>query len=135
MELADGAFDLIVCNDVLEHLSDPWTVLRSLRDKLTAQGKVCGSIPNIAHVSIAKNLLLRKEFPYADHGLLDRTHRWFFTKKSIYAMLVEAGYCVERLVGMNRLEHAGFGIVNALALGFFTDNSFLQYFFAAAPRR
>jgi hypothetical protein len=36
-------------------------------------------------------------FEYADRGILDRTHLRFFTRRSLHALLAEAGLRVERL--------------------------------------
>ncbi|MFC2315261.1 MAG: class I SAM-dependent methyltransferase [Selenomonas massiliensis] len=33
-----GQYDLIVANDVLEHLVDPWSVVRVLKDHLSENG-------------------------------------------------------------------------------------------------
>lgn len=46
-ELPDAYFDVIVCNDVLEHLFNPCATLKLLRPKLTPEGVVVASIPNI----------------------------------------------------------------------------------------
>jgi len=45
----DEAYDVITFGDVLEHLYDPLTVLRTARRKLKPTGFVVTSLPNIAH--------------------------------------------------------------------------------------
>ena len=40
---------MIIFADVLEHLVDPWGVLRELRPMLSPGGRVLLSVPNIAH--------------------------------------------------------------------------------------
>src|SRR6185295_4140657 len=63
--------------DVLEHLYDPWAVLRRLRGSLSPGASVVACIPNAQHWSFQARLncgILR----YEDEGLFDRTHiRWF----------------------------------------------------------
>ena len=83
-------FDTIVCGDVLEHLRDPWEALGHLRTLLAADGRVVLSVPNIAHWT-ARRALLRGRFPYADHGLFDRTHLRFFTRASAHDLAAAAG--------------------------------------------
>jgi 2-polyprenyl-3-methyl-5-hydroxy-6-metoxy-1,4-benzoquinol methylase len=36
--LSDGYFDCIVFNDVIEHLVDPWNILRLIKPKLCSSG-------------------------------------------------------------------------------------------------
>ena len=78
-----GKFDLIIANDVLEHLVDPWMVIDRLHESLSDNGLFIGSIPNIRQYKIITNLLLRGKWEYADQGILDRTHLRFFTRQSI----------------------------------------------------
>lgn len=85
-------FDLIVFNDVLEHMYDPWEVLIASRNLLAQDGIVVISLPNMRHKSILKNLLLNDSFEYKEEGLTDITHIRFFTKKTILKMMEECGY-------------------------------------------
>ncbi|NDG03927.1 MAG: methyltransferase domain-containing protein, partial [Alphaproteobacteria bacterium] len=73
-----ATYDAIVFGDVLEHLKDPWAVLRALSDYLADDGVVLACIPNVGHWTIIESLL-RGQFQYTDAGLLDRTHLRFFT--------------------------------------------------------
>jgi SAM-dependent methyltransferase len=74
-----GPFDALVCGDVLEHLRDPWDALAFLATLLRPGGTAVLSVPNIAHWT-GRRALLRGRFPYAAHGLFDRTHLRFFTR-------------------------------------------------------
>jgi len=74
-----GPFDAIVCGDVLEHLRDPWDALAFLATLLRPGGIAAVSVPNVAHWT-GRRALLRGRFPYAEHGLFDRTHLRFFTR-------------------------------------------------------
>jgi SAM-dependent methyltransferase len=91
--LADGqgAYDRILFLDVLEHLRDPSEVLQRARRLLTADGRALASIPNVAHWSVRKELLLGR-WRYEDNGLLDRTHLRFFTLESAEELLIDAGW-------------------------------------------
>jgi methionine biosynthesis protein MetW len=82
-----GPFDVVVLGDVLEHLRDPWSVLRALAP---VGDRVVASVPNVAHWT-GRRALLRGRFPYAEHGLFDRTHLRFFTRASARALAEGAG--------------------------------------------
>jgi len=92
----DGAFDAIVCADVLEHLRDPAAVLRALGRALAAGGEVVISIPNVAHLWMRLSLLAGR-FEYAERGILDRTHLRFFTRRTLAALVTSAGLRLARM--------------------------------------
>lgn len=90
---AGQLYDLVVLGDVLEHLRDPWTVLRQLRERCT-QGATCVvCLPNVAHWSVVLQQL-HGHWDYVDAGLLDRTHLRFFTRRTAIEMLQQAGWTV-----------------------------------------
>jgi O-antigen biosynthesis protein len=89
-----GHFDAMVFGDVLEHLHDPHRLLRVLRPWLAADGALVCSIPNVGHWSVVLPLLAQDRWPYADAGLLDRTHVHFFTLTEAEAMLRECGFAL-----------------------------------------
>lgn len=84
-------FDVIICNNILEHLFDPKAVLVKLRKHLRDDGIIIVGLPNVANWQIIKDLLLGK-FEYTDIGLLDNGHIRFFTPKSAIRLLNECGY-------------------------------------------
>jgi SAM-dependent methyltransferase len=83
-------FDALVCGDVLEHLRDPWDALAFLCTLLRPGGTAAISVPNIAHWT-GRRALVRGRFPYAEHGLFDRTHLRFFTRAGARALAEGAG--------------------------------------------
>jgi methionine biosynthesis protein MetW len=87
-----GAFDAMVFGDVLEHLHDPHRLLRTLRPWLADDGALVLSVPNVGHWSVVLPLLTKDRWPYADAGLLDRTHVHFFTFTEAEAMLRDCGF-------------------------------------------
>lgn len=110
LPLSDEKFDYILCSDVLEHLKDPWTVVRELRKKLTNNGILIASIPNIMHISVIMELIAGS-FNYTDAGILDKTHLRFFTLNTMLAMFAEAGYKKTVYLPLNvssSEQHAGF---------------------------
>lgn len=91
-----GYFDCIVYGDVLEHLRDPWEVLKRHLRYLSADGSVVASIPNVNHFSVVA-ALLGGAWPYQPAGILDRTHLRFFTLSEIVSMFESAGLMIVQL--------------------------------------
>lgn len=91
---ADLKFDYITFADVLEHLTDPWRVLKSASKFLKEDGKVLISIPNIAHNAVLIDLFNNK-FEYRRTGILDNTHLRFFTHDSAVRMFEQNDLEVE----------------------------------------
>jgi SAM-dependent methyltransferase len=86
-------FDAVVCGDVLEHLREPWDALAFLATLLRPGGTAVLSVPNIAHWT-GRRALVRGRFPYAEHGLFDRTHLRFFTRAGVHELARGAGLVV-----------------------------------------
>jgi methionine biosynthesis protein MetW len=89
-----ASFDAMIFGDVLEHLRDPHRLLRTLRPWLADDGALVCSIPNVGHWSVVLPLLTRDRWPYADAGLLDRTHVHFFTLTEAEEMLRDCGFAL-----------------------------------------
>ncbi|MDC0948916.1 methyltransferase domain-containing protein, partial [Gammaproteobacteria bacterium] len=84
-------YEKIIFADILEHLVDPWTTLRSATDHLSKHGCIITSIPNIRHYSTLIDLVIRGHWPYRDRGIHDRTHLRFFTYRNICDLHEQAG--------------------------------------------
>lgn len=80
---------------MLEHLSEPERTLAQIRDALVPEGRLLISVPNVANIYVRLNLLFGC-FPYAERGILDRTHRVFFTRHSLTKLVEGHGFRVER---------------------------------------
>ncbi|TFE24965.1 bifunctional glycosyltransferase family 2 protein/class I SAM-dependent methyltransferase [Cohnella luojiensis] len=91
IELPHEYFDYIIFADVLEHLVEPWNVLRTVMPYLKENGKVLASIPNVAHYSVIRDLL-KGYWTYTDKGLLDVTHLRFFTREGIGRLFFGTGF-------------------------------------------
>jgi O-antigen biosynthesis protein len=83
-------YDALLFLDVLEHLAEPERVLRRSLELLRPGGRVYVSVPNVAHWSVRKSLLLGR-FEYTASGLLDRTHLRFFTFDTAERLLTDSG--------------------------------------------
>ena len=138
-ELDGDSFDVMLAADVLEHLKDPPRVLLSLRRFLRSDGYLALSVPNVVHGSV-RLAVLGGEFPYADLGLLDRTHLRFYTHSTLEDMLGEGGFALEHLDRQSRelegsevpfdAERLPPGLVDALG----DDPEALTYQFVARAR-
>ena len=89
-KLVDQSFDVVLLGDVLEHLRDPLSAMRSFMRLVEPHGYVVASLPNVAHVDV-RLALLQGRFQYGEWGLLDRTHLRFFTRASGEQLLRDAG--------------------------------------------
>jgi SAM-dependent methyltransferase len=102
-QLPDRYFDLVIVNDVIEHMPDHDRFLQDIKRKLAPGGVLVGSVPNVRHFTTLAKLLVAADWPYSDSGVLDRTHLRFFTKKSLRRTLLENGYQIERLEGIRSI--------------------------------
>jgi 2-polyprenyl-3-methyl-5-hydroxy-6-metoxy-1,4-benzoquinol methylase len=92
LPFGEGHFDCILYGDVLEHLVNPWKVLKEHNALLRNKGTIICSIPNIRHYRIIKKLVFKGKWEYTGNGIMDRTHLRFFTLDSIQKMLEESGF-------------------------------------------
>ena len=92
----NGEYDLIIFADILEHLRNPWEVLKKFKPYLKGSGRLIISVPNIATWSIRFGLLLGR-FEYRETGLMDVSHLRFFTVKTIKELVEKAGYSISAI--------------------------------------
>lgn len=85
-----GTLDALVMGDVLEHLRDPWAVLKRDAGLLAPDGVLLACIPNIEHWTFAARLLAG-QWRYEETGLFDRTHLRWFTRSGMKEALEGAG--------------------------------------------
>ncbi|CAD5369162.1 conserved hypothetical protein [Rubrivivax sp. A210] len=139
-ECPDGYFDLIVCNDVIEHMVDHDKFLEEIKSKLKPGGMIVGSVPNVRYFGNMFKLVFRQDWQYVDQGILDKTHLRFFTEKSLRRTFSSHGYVAEVLTGINSELARPLGLrqigkngllllVMALSFGSFGDFRFLQFGF------
>ena len=125
--LPDNYFDVIYMNDVLEHIFDPKEILESLQSKLTADGVVISSIPNMRYHSVLKGLVVNRSWEYGRSGVMDFTHLKFYTSKSIKNLYARSGYQVKLHKGINRTRSIKPYLYNLLLLFTFMDIFYVQY--------
>ena len=91
-----GSFDAVIFADVLEHLIDPWRVLREAAELLASGGRVIASIPNVQNADVIWRLI-RGRWEYRERGILDRGHLRFFTLHGVRSLFAQAGLTVEHV--------------------------------------
>lgn len=87
--------DCWIFDETLEQFSDPWEVLRRVRAIIPPTGSIVACINNAQHWSLLAKLSVG-DFRYQDGGLLDRSHRRWFTRATILELFNNAGF---RIVG------------------------------------
>jgi len=97
-KFAGVQFDYILFADVLEHLTDAVNVVRQAAKMLKSTGRICLSVPNIAHNSVIIDMLNNK-FEYKSTGIMDNTHVHFYTKESLDEFVAECGLYIENRFG------------------------------------
>ncbi|ULC58702.1 methyltransferase domain-containing protein [Flaviramulus sp. BrNp1-15] len=125
--LPDKYFDVIYCNDVLEHLVDPYHVINILKKKLSKKGKIISSLPNVRFFKTFMGVLIKKDWKYEYYGVMDRTHLRFFTKKSIRDMYEDLGFEVLEHKGINRSKSIKPYLFHTLTLFTQLDMQYLQF--------
>lgn len=100
-----GSLDVLVYGDVLEHLRDPWGVLKRDAGLLAPGGVLLVCVPNLEHWSFAARLL-SGQWRYEEMGLFDRTHLRWFTRGAMQEAIEAAGLrvieCVPRIFDRER---------------------------------
>jgi SAM-dependent methyltransferase len=100
-DLPDAYFDVVVCNDVMEHMADHEAFLHSVRRKIAPGGVIVGSVPNVRYFKNLFDTLVLRDWDYKDDGILDRTHLRYFTRKSLDRSLRTCGYRIDLLRPIN----------------------------------
>ena len=135
MEGDETRFDCVVFNDVLEHMVDPWSALRSGTGMLTPGGVVLASIPNVRFLRTVVDLALRGDWEYTGSGVLDRTHLRFFTRKTCRTLFDDAGLEIVSLRGINWIGHSRFPRLSRLVPVVLRDFSYTGFLIKGSPGR
>ncbi len=84
---ADGHFDLIMINHVLEHLDDPLLLLKKCKGRLAAGGKLVVAVPNFGSLQsiVAGDGWFHLDLPI---------HLYHFSERGLVTLLSKAGFTV-----------------------------------------
>lgn len=134
-ELPDNYFDVIICNDVIEHMISHDFFFTTIKEKLKDTGSLVGSIPNVRFYKNLKHVLFEKDWKYTDEGIRDKTHLRFFTGKSLRRSLIENGLNIEKFEGIRPSRKPLLRLFIALTFGKHKDISYQQFGFRATKNR
>lgn len=138
LPFATGAFDCVVCADVLEHLRDPARLLAEFGRVVEPGGILVASIPNVRNSNVLLPLLVLGRWQYEDAGVLDHTHLRFFTRVEAELLLAQTGWRIVRIDATAFDEHpvvpalaAVVGAMGGDAERFRAESSVLQFLIVA----
>jgi 2-polyprenyl-3-methyl-5-hydroxy-6-metoxy-1,4-benzoquinol methylase len=95
LEGLSGPFDTILLYDVLEHLLDPWNLLRQLHRLAAQDARIHVSVPNARHWTLLRDLGVRGTFGYTEAEHRDVTHLRWFTRRDLVELLETTGWSVD----------------------------------------
>jgi 2-polyprenyl-3-methyl-5-hydroxy-6-metoxy-1,4-benzoquinol methylase len=137
-------FDVVICNDVIEHMTNHVAFLGEIGQYIAPNGTLVGSIPNVRFYDNLFKMLFDKDWKYTSDGILDRTHMAFFTKKSLRETLERTGFELINLEGINidylvddTRKSLNYRLLarwlSRATFGYYYDIRFLQFAFQAKP--
>lgn len=112
---SDHHFDAVLMSEVLEHLVDPWTLVKRVAEKLKPGAVVLASSPNVAQIAILRGIIADR-WELTEEGVMDRTHLRWFTQASYREMFEDAGIRVERQLPLTQPGPVG-KLFNLVTLG------------------
>jgi 2-polyprenyl-3-methyl-5-hydroxy-6-metoxy-1,4-benzoquinol methylase len=91
LDLGPEPFDLALCSEVLEHVAEPHGLLAAIRDRLSPEGILVMSTPNLALVR-----------PETEEGALGRAlspglHLVLYDRRALVRVLEQAGFAAIRI--------------------------------------
>ncbi|HEX7186405.1 MAG TPA: class I SAM-dependent methyltransferase, partial [Thermoanaerobaculia bacterium] len=91
LDLGPEPFDLVLCSEILEHLAEPHSLLAAIRDRLSSEGLLILSTPNLA--------IVREE---TEEGALGRAlspgfHLVLYDRDALSLALAKAGFSDVRI--------------------------------------
>ena len=95
LDAVSEPFETILLYDVLEHLVDPWELLRRLQRVASAEARLHVSVPNARHWTLLRDLAVRGTFGYTPAEHRDVTHLRWFTRRDLVGLLESTGWAVD----------------------------------------
>jgi 2-polyprenyl-3-methyl-5-hydroxy-6-metoxy-1,4-benzoquinol methylase len=91
----DNFFDLVTMFDVIEHLANPYNVLRETHRILKPHGRLAITTPNLNAIERFCRKILRNEKMW--HGFVDEAHLYLFTMMSLRFLVERAKFKIVNL--------------------------------------
>ncbi len=92
--MSNELYDVIVCNQVLEHLRNPEIALKRLLNLLQPSGTIIIGLPNVCNAKDRFNITWG-QWEYTKTGVMDETHVHFFSYNSAISMIEDAGLVIK----------------------------------------
>lgn len=100
-------FDVVVFGDILEHLPDPWGVVKSARRWLREGGHIIVSMPNAGFIDCVLQHF-SQTWRLTDAGIMDKTHLRWFCREDLRSLIeYSGGYTIEILEALHVSERKG----------------------------
>ena len=92
--LGGEKFDTVLMGECIEHVEQPYDILRSVHNSIAPDGSIILSTPNPLGIPvvIAEYLKMRKYY-YTQH------HVYYFTPRWVWRLLERSGYKVTKTIG------------------------------------
>ena len=87
-------FDVIVFNDVLEHLVDPWAALEATHSLMAPGGVVVASVPNVRNWRTRSMIVRHGRWEHTERGIHDADHLRWFTRLTAVEAFERTGWSV-----------------------------------------
>jgi 2-polyprenyl-3-methyl-5-hydroxy-6-metoxy-1,4-benzoquinol methylase len=126
-------FNAIFFNDVLEHMIDPQRCLEQAKYLLADEGKIYASLPNFIFADNVVQIVFNKDWRYEESGVLDKTHLRFFTRKSMIRLFSDAGYHVNKVTPLSKVETWKWKLLLNLSFNKLEEYAVYQYGIVASP--
>lgn len=130
LPFVEGQFDALLLADVMEHLVDPWAVLRRLMTYLKPGGVVVASLPNVRNWRVLMPLIFLGKWEYQDAGIMDRTHLRFFTRSGMIKLFCESGLEIKKMAPLGRRSKS----LSRLPIGCLREFTTPQYLFVGSRK-
>jgi methionine biosynthesis protein MetW len=110
LPFADASFDVVTCLDVIEHIFDPFFLLKEINRVLKPGGELILTTPNLRYIKHVFDLLLRGQAPKTncDHASCDGGHLHYFCCKDLEQLLQECGMGVTVRRGVRQSQYRSF---------------------------
>lgn len=104
LPFADNTFDTTTCLAVIEHVFDPYFLIKELRRVLKKDGILIANVPNVAYIKQRLRLLFGEipitSSPYNwDKIGWDGGHLHYFTQKTFSGLIKDCGFDVVKVTG------------------------------------
>ena len=127
VEIPDNYFDLVVANDVIEHMTDHIGAIAEIKRVLRPGGLLVGSVPNFLFFRNTYHVFGTCAFEYENSGVRDRTHFRFFTFSSLRKIFLDQKFERVVLTGINSPNRTWLRRILAEVLDICSGGRFSRY--------